>query len=138
MQNNADYSLDTNVVLRFLLQDDDRLSGKANDIFMAINNGELTVYLDPVVLGEIVWVLKSFYKLPPEKVYEWVLPIASHSHINIPDKSRYTEALRLYLELQDFGDACACALALEACNGNLLSFDRKIKKVPCLLRKESM
>jgi len=136
MPKTAEYALDTNVVLRYLLQDDHVLSGKANDIFVAVNNGELTVYLDPVVLAEIVWVLKSFYKFSPEEVYEWVLPIASHNHIILPDRIRYTDALRIYLKTQDFGDACACALALEACDGNLLSFDKGIKRVPGISRKE--
>lgn len=134
----AEYAIDTNIVLRFLLQDDRLLSEKANAIFVAIDDGTLNAHLDPVVLGEIVWVLKSFYKLPPETVCDLVLPIVSHGHINIPDKNRYANALQLYQRTRDFGDACACALALEACEGNLLSFDRRIRNVPGIIREEAV
>ena len=42
----------------------------------------------------------------------------------------YSESMR------DFGDACACAAAMEKCEGRLLSLDRDLSKVPDIQRTE--
>jgi predicted nucleic-acid-binding protein len=63
-KNNADGWLDTYVILRFLLRDDDTIFQKASVLFEKAERGELTLYIHPLVLAELVWTLESFYDIP--------------------------------------------------------------------------
>lgn len=60
--------LDTNVLLRFLLEEDSVLAKKARKIFEEAEKGKLKIYLDEVILAEAVWVLLSVYKLEKQVI----------------------------------------------------------------------
>jgi predicted nucleic-acid-binding protein len=65
-------------------------------------------------------------------------PIIKAEGFIVPNKDRYIRALKLYSEsVSHFGDACACAAALEDCDGRLLSFDRKLSGVDGIRRTEN-
>lgn len=138
MKINGDVSaIDANVVLRYLLQDDAELSPKATAIMEAIEDGEIAVSCDPVILAEVVWVLTSLYKFPKKKIASDVEPIIKADGFIIPNKDRYINALRIYATSDaHFGDACACAAALECSDGRLLSFDRDLSRIPGIRRLE--
>jgi len=58
-------AIDSNVLLRYLLADDDLQSRKASKLF----TGNSFVFLSHVVLAEAVWTLTGKkYKLPPEEI----------------------------------------------------------------------
>lgn len=133
------YAIDTNVILRYLLQDNDDLAPAANAIMEAVDDGKLSVSCDPVVLAEVVFVLGSFYKLSAEEIRVALSPIVKSDGVLIPNKDRYIRALELYVTAGiHYGDACACAAAMDECDGRLLSFDRKLSKVEGVRRLESM
>lgn len=133
------YSLDTNVIVRFLTRDNDILHPKAEAIMQAVTEGQLTVVCDPVILAEVVWVLNSFYKLSRPDIRELLLPIVESNNVLIPDKSRYVLALAIFGEGKaHYADACACAAAIEDCKGRLLSFDRELSKVEGITRRETV
>ena len=132
------YSIDANVVIRFLTGDHPALSRKAAEIMRALDSGETTVACDPVNLAEMVWVLRSVYRLANEHIYGLLQPIVVLRGFLVPDKERYLLALRLFAEgMKSFGDACACAAALQDCDGRLYSFDAKLSSVPGISRSES-
>ena len=136
---NDGYALDANVILRFLLKDELPLAERAQAIFAAIERGEITAYLDPVILAEVVWVLKSYYKMPPAEIAADLLALINSEHIILADQESYAAALRMYAEgAAHFGDACACVLANRQCAGRLLSFDRKLDRVPGIKRGEKV
>lgn len=130
-------SIDTNVIIRYLTQDDEVLSAKADAVMEAMDEGRIAVYCDPVILAEVVWVLKSMYKLTPARIAEGLGPILKSDGFIMPDKSRYLVALELYTGSRaHFADACACAAALECADGRLLSFDRDLSRIPGIHRLE--
>ncbi|MDO8589402.1 MAG: PIN domain-containing protein [Armatimonadota bacterium] len=132
-------AIDTNVILRYILRDDEVLSAKAKVIFDAVETGRITVLCHPVILAEVVWVLESHYKTPPEKIVENVQPILEADCFIISDKDVWLRALRLFAgPVPHFGDACVCAAAMEECEGKLLSFDRKLSAVKGITRSESV
>jgi len=132
-------AIDTNVILRYILRDDQILSGKAKAIFDAVEAGRMRVLCHPVILGEVVWVLASHYKTPPEKIVENLEPLLKADCFVISDKNVWLRALRLYAEsVPHFADACACAAAIEDCDGKLLSFDRKLSAIKGVSRSESV
>lgn len=131
------YSIDANVILRYLRKDHPDLSPRAFAILTAVEDGEIEVTCDPVNLGEVVWVLRSRYDLPNEEIAEGLEPILAMEGFLMPNKDRYLLALRLFAtEIRHFGDACACAAAIQDCNGRLYSFDKKLSSVPGVARSE--
>ena len=133
------WMMDANVILRLLLQDNPDLSPKADAIWDAVDEGRTMVRWDPVTLTEVVYVLTSRYRLPRERISEALLPLLLMPNVVIPGKDRYVHALRLFAsEVPHFGDACLCAAALEASEGRILSFDRKLPRAPGIRRAEDL
>jgi predicted nucleic acid-binding protein len=133
------YAVDANVILRLVLGDDPHLSAKAEAVFRAMEAGEVTLVCDPVNLAEAVWVLSSYYKASCEDIAGALLPLVKRSGFHVPERDRYARALELYGKgLLRFGDACACATAITACQGRLVSFDRKLSRVLGLERTEAI
>ena len=132
------YSIDANVIVRFLVGDDPKLSGKASDILRGVESGKTVVTCDPVNLAEVVWVLRSFYGLSNKQISDGLEPLLGAEGFLMPNKERYVRALKLFSETTPhFGDACACAAALQDCEGRLYSFDVKLSKVKGIERRES-
>lgn len=133
------YVIDANIILRHLLGDNEELSPKAKAILESVEDGLLTVICEPVTLAEAVWVLKSFYKLSPEQISGELLGIVALERFLLPNKPLYMQALKLYGgPVPHFGDACACAAALEQCDGRMLSFDRRLSRVDGISRDEDL
>jgi len=131
--------IDANVILRYLLGEPADQAAKAGEIMAALEDGEITVHCDPVTLAEVVWVLSSFYKLPPAEIYAGLSPIVKTEGFEIPEKEVYVLALELFARgVAHFGDACACAAALLKCEGRLFSFDRDLSRVEGITRTESL
>ena len=134
-----EYALDANVILRYLIRDDEELYSKAQSVFAAIDSGDICGRVDPVNLGEVVWVMQSYYKLAPADIAPALEAMLRSPFIEVTQKDQYIAALRLYAGgMHHFGDACACAAAIDRCDGRLVSFDRKLSRIPNLQRIESL
>jgi predicted nucleic acid-binding protein len=130
--------VDANVILRFLLRDHEALSEKARGIWEAIGEGRVTAVLDPVTLSEAVFVMRSVYRLAHSGIAASLAALLQPDAVVLPDKPRYLLALQLFAgPVPHFGDACACAAALEKCEGRILSFDRELDSVPGITRAEA-
>jgi len=138
MKSPEKYALDTNVIVRYVLGESEPNFPQAKQIMDAIEDGVIVAELDPVILGEVIWVLKSFYKVTTEEILEGVIPIVQSEHIDMVEKDRYLTALKLYGGIKHFGDACVCTLAMESSDGKVLSFDRKLSKVAGIRRVGSL
>lgn len=136
MSDRSPTAIDANVIVRFLTKDHEHFAA-ARAIFSAVRDGEMQVVCDPVNLAEVVWVMSSFYHEPPERVGKAVADLVRARNFIVPQKERYLKALELYAaRTLSFADACACAAALEDCDGRLYSFDRKLSGIPGVERLE--
>lgn len=63
------YFLDTNIFLRFLINDDKKAHEACSTLFVLIEEKKLKVVTSSLVFAEIVWVLQSFYKFPKAEVH---------------------------------------------------------------------
>ena len=132
-------AIDANLILRYLMQDVEQQYRAATAIMDAVQDERLVVLCEPVTLAEVVWVLQKVYGLSGQQIREGLSPILAASSFQMPDKPRYIRALAMYADsVPHFGDACACAAALEACEGRLLSFDKDLSGVPGVRRLESI
>lgn len=131
-------AIDANVILRHLLDDHEELSEKAAGIFQQVETGTLAVHCDPVTLAEVVWVLGRHYRQPNAQIAEALEPVLKSEGFLMPEKGCYVLALELFgRSVRHFGDACACAAALQRCEGRLYSFDRELSAVEGIERSET-
>ena len=56
--------VDTNLIVRYLVQDHEKHARAAAKLFDACDRGDVVVVVLPVVLAECVFVLESFYRHP--------------------------------------------------------------------------
>lgn len=132
------FTIDTNIILRYLTRDAPDLYAKSVRIMRRLAAREIRVFCDPVTLSEVVWALTKYYGKTPADIWEALEPIVKDEGFLIPNKDRYIRALELHASsVPHFGDACACAAALETRDGRLLSFDRSVSGVPGVQRLES-
>jgi predicted nucleic acid-binding protein len=54
--------VDTNLIVRYLVQDHDKHARAAGKLFDACDRGEVVIVVLPVVLAECVFVQESFYR----------------------------------------------------------------------------
>lgn len=135
---NRSFSIDTNIIMRYLIPDNPELFAKAESILDRVAEGALTVFIDPIILAEVVFVFTNHYGRSREELRVILDPFLKSDNVLISNKFRYIRALEIYADTKaHFGDACACAAALEECDGRLFSFDRKLSEVEGISRVES-
>ncbi|HLB11371.1 MAG TPA: type II toxin-antitoxin system VapC family toxin [Dehalococcoidia bacterium] len=98
--------VDTNVFLRFLTRDDPAKAEDCRALFQRAEQGEVDLVINDMVVAELVWTLRSYYRLPKQEVVESVRDILGMRSLRIPRKALLLEALGLYESLNvDFIDA---------------------------------
>ncbi len=115
--------IDTNVLVRFVVQDDARQSAQADAFFAALTEDNLG-YLSITTLVESVWVLERIYKLSKVQVQELLARLLRSTEIVIEQALRIGEALALYISGADFADALIASAGRAAGCKTTVSFDR--------------
>lgn len=131
--------VDADVLLQYLVRHNEEEWSKADATVQAMSVGKLDLVCDPVTLSDVVWRLEKSYRLARHQIHQGLEPIVASPHFHIPNKNLYIRALELYgSTVPHFGDACACARAIESSEGRLLSFDKKLSSVPGVERMEEL
>ena len=111
-------TIDTNVILRYLLNDIPEQAEKAAHI---IENGAKSY---PEIIAEVVYVLVKLYSVPREKIYEIVSPIADEVDFDNADVIK--TALENYSKTKlDFVDSLLLARKQILCE-DVFTFDKKL------------
>ena len=122
--------LDTNVIVRFLTADRSPKYKRLYSFFKSLENGEMKVELKLIVLFQVVFVLKSYYKVPKKHIAEGMIGLLKYRGITIKEKQVVRRTLELWrdknIEIVD----CYLIASLEGDSQNLLySYDRDFDKV---------
>lgn len=132
--------LDTNILLRHLLNDDPVHSPRCKSLLEAIENGRQTVWTTDLVIAEVVFVLsnKRTYDVPRATIRDLLLPIIGLSGIKLPNKRLYARVLDLYASLPiDYVDAYHAALVEDRRGDHeIISYDRDFDGVGGITRNE--
>ena len=122
------YLLDTNIIIRFLVGDDEKFLMKSQEYFEQIEKALIEVEIVDGVLMESYFVLTKFYKLPKNEVLDDLKTILSLSGVVNSNKLILFETLSIMQNKNiDFVDALICAKAkLEGYTK--LSFDSDVIK----------
>jgi predicted nucleic-acid-binding protein len=71
-----------------------------------VEQGEISLFISPLVLAEIIWVLKSFYHYAMADIAQAILPFISASGIEVEDQELAIKAVELARDRNvDFIDA---------------------------------
>jgi predicted nucleic-acid-binding protein len=125
--------VDANVLLRFLTGEPEDLAQRSAQLMRSAEAGEVLLVLSPLVVAEIVWVLKSFYRHSYRDIAEVVVPLLSADGVEVEEREILIRAIELARDKNvDFADA---VLALEAARDGetVCTFDAKdFKRLPAL------
>jgi len=122
------YLLDTNIIIRFLVGDNEEHLAKSTEYFEQIELGSMEVEILSDVLMEAFFVLTKFYKLPKIEVISDLKTILSFEGVVNKDKVILFEALSIIENKNiDFVHALICAKC-KFQNYEKLSFDKDLSK----------
>lgn len=118
-------SIDTNVLVRMIAQDDVRQMKLAE---AAIGNG---VWVSHLVLAETVWVLGDRYGLKRAQLIRTLDGLLRHPHLAIQDRDVVVAALDRFKENGkiEFADCLILEIARKAGHTPLATFDRDLAKL---------
>lgn len=120
--------IDANIIIRFLVGDDEKLYEKAAKIFESIEKGKQKAIICEAVMMEVYFVMTKFYKLPKVEVINDLKRVLSLDAVMNNDKSILLETLSIleYTNI-DFVDALLCSKS-KFLDYEILSFDNDIEK----------
>lgn len=122
--------LDTNVVIRYLVQDEPIQSNKANHIIeKVVADGEI-LFISQITLCEIVWVLERCYSISKKERIDVINQLLQTPNIRIESDAVARQALQdfEYCDGVDFSD---CIIGRQNSSNNCTftyTFDKKAAK----------
>jgi predicted nucleic-acid-binding protein len=115
--------LDTNVVVRYLMQDDPRQSRKATQLMESLTSDD-PAFVSIVTIVELVWVLESSYGLTRAQVVLALAGLLDARELRVDRAESVTQALRAYRTGNaDFADALSERVSHDAGCDATLTFD---------------
>lgn len=126
MEGSKKVVIDTNLFVRYLINDDQKKAEAVDNLLDKAIKGEVRIVVPSVVIAELVWVLESFYQMKADAILELVEAIINTSGLDVTDKSTVISALRLYKNRNiDFIDAWIIEFAKERGIKTIYTFDKK-------------
>jgi predicted nucleic-acid-binding protein len=117
--------VDTNVILRYLLDDDPRLSTEAKVWLEKPEEKQTGIE----VVAECVYVLTGVYRVPRKETAEILATLFSHESWKLYQKNVVLSAIKLYgASSIDFVDAYLISLH-RITDVDILSFDKKLRQM---------
>jgi predicted nucleic-acid-binding protein len=121
-------ALDTNVLVRFLVEDDAAQMERARRLLQAAVDSNSSCYVSDVVMCEVVWVLERSYKFRRTEISQVLGRLLRARSLTLSSSERLARALEAYVAGRgDFADylireharASGCE-AVATFDGNLL------------------
>jgi predicted nucleic-acid-binding protein len=126
--------LDTNVLVRFLVRDDEEQFERAQRLIRREASGGEPVYISLLVLLETEWVLRSRYKLSKGEILETFSELLSARDMNFQDEPSIEEALFVWKDSPaQFADCLIGAYHRGIGCTATATFDRDAVKLPAFI-----
>jgi predicted nucleic acid-binding protein len=98
--------VDANVFLRLLTDDVPEQAAACDALLARAERGEVRLVTSVLVIAEVVWTLRSFYKQSRDQVRGAVLAICHTPGLDVEDAEALVQAAEWHAELKvDFADA---------------------------------
>ena len=129
--------LDTNIILRHLLRDDEEKAQRCKAFLSRLERGEIKGRTSDIVIAEVVFTLERSYKVPKAEISDHLLPIVFLRGLVLPRKRLYVRAFDLYVDKNiSFADAYNAALMERLKIGEVISYDPHFDRIEGLRRTE--
>lgn len=125
--------IDTNVVIRYLVEDpedvDPELAG-VFPFFEKLERGQRRALLTPLVLFQSYYVLTSYYQVPRKEAAEKLTHLLSFKGLVVPEKPILRGCLEMLMERSvDLVDAYLATLCATRRAQGVHSFDRGLRRL---------
>ena len=123
--------IDISAILRFLVKDDSAKATAVERLLKQSKEGNLTLYVLPVTILEIVWVTEKVYRLSRRTIRDLVEAILNTPGLKCPLERMFRQALATY-ETQNikFADAVMGHWGLEEGLSTVYTYDKEdFKKI---------
>jgi predicted nucleic-acid-binding protein len=122
--------LDTNVLVRYLAQDDKAQSARASRLIEKELSEANPGFIAVIVLVELCWVLKRLYAATPAELRQTVRDLLDSRQLVIEQRDVVLTALqRLGEGKADLADALIAAIAADAGCDRTVTFDKTAAKL---------
>jgi predicted nucleic-acid-binding protein len=123
-------ALDTNVLVRFLVQDDARQAATATRLIRRAVDGGATLFVPVTVVLELAWVLRSSFGFDKAAVVQALFGLLGTFELAFESEGAVEAALGQYADGKaDFADCLHAALAMVAGQQPFWTFDKLAAKV---------
>jgi predicted nucleic-acid-binding protein len=123
--------IDTNVLVRFLLRDDEAQFQKANKLIQREVSGGLGVLVSQLVLLETEWVLRSRYDFSKIQLLEFIASLLDTRDIQLEDEQSVEESIYQWKDSNaDFADCLIAARHRRLGCSATATFDARAAKLP--------
>jgi|SRR3989344_2942516 len=123
------YFLDTNILLRFFIQDNQTQFNKAKSYFSQARQRKIKLVLIPQIIIEFEYVLRKVYEQPKSFIYVQLKKIVNLTYIELRDQKIMRATIQIYKQFSiDFIDAYLFVTADQEF-ASVLSFDKDFKKI---------
>lgn len=123
-------ALDTNVLVRFLVQDDLAQAELATSVIDQLTD-DVRGFVSREVLIELVWVLERAYRLGRAEIAVSIDGLLTATELEVEGSDEVAPALELYRnDGFGFADLMIAAAAMRAGASEMVTFDRKAARLP--------
>jgi len=118
--------IDTNLLIRYLINDDIRKAQIVDALLKKAGTGDIHIFMPSIVAAELIWVLESFYNMESDEIANIVDAILNTPGLTVSDDSIVRSALKRYrTKGVDLVDAWIAAFAQEKGVHEIHTFDKK-------------
>ena len=122
--------LDTNLLARWLLEDDADQATRAQRQFKAAQTNQATLFIPCTVALELEWVLRSRYRFDKATILQTFTSLLETQELEFQMEAGLERALHLYRQgVAEFADCMHAGLCGAAGKSPLLTFDEKAARL---------
>jgi len=123
--------LDTNVLVRWLVEDDDRQTLRAQGLFEAVRVNQTSLFVPVTVMLELEWVLRSRYQFDRATVLGTFNALLETQELQFQEEAALERAVHLYrLGLAEFADCVHAGIGAAAGRAPMWTFDERGARLP--------
>jgi predicted nucleic acid-binding protein len=120
--------VDTNLIVRYLVQDHEKHAKAAGKLFDACDRGDVVIVVLPAVLAECVFVLESFYEHARGHISSALGRLISSPGVEIGGATMHLDALERYRKTKVHFVDCLLAATAAAEDTPVATFDQDFRK----------
>jgi predicted nucleic-acid-binding protein len=120
--------VDTNLIVRYLVQDHEKHAKAAGKLFDACDRGDVVVVVLPAVLAECLFVLESFYEHARADIASALGRLISSPGVEVDSAAIHLDALGRYGKTKVHFVDCLIAATAAAENISVASFYQDFRK----------